>query len=105
MEYVKVGGNEYPATIYGRSSSTINVQMTYAQAAAAFVDGAAWSIISESVDEETGVVSRDEFDKSDFNLAGPITDLRNGTVRVKMGKHTALEDSQELINILMGEEA
>lgn len=114
MEYVKVGGSEYPASIYGRTidgewgnrpTSTIKVQMTYAQAASTFQDGVEWSIISESVDEEGDVVYREEFDKSDFNIAGPITDLRDGYVSVKMGKATPLEEATELLNILMGEEA
>ena len=114
MEYIKIGGSEYPASISGRladgewdgrATKTIKAQMTYAQAMALFVDGAEWSIISESVDEETGEASRVEFDNSDYNIAGPITDMRNGTVSVKMGKHTALEEAQELVNILMGEEA
>ena len=43
-----------------------------------------------------------EFDNSDFCVAGDVTDHRDGTVTVKMGKLTALEET--LLMIYGGEE-
>lgn len=52
-----------------------------------------------------------EWDNSDYNVAGSITDNRNGTCTCKMGKKTQLETEQELrkdaetaAKILLGEE-
>ena len=38
-----------------------------------------------------------EWDNSDYSLSGPITDNRDGTVSIKMGKPTDLEDAMELL--------
>lgn len=111
MEYVKIGETEYPATISGRMqdsewgsrpSKTIKLSMSYADAEAIFRDGLEWSIISEYEDEQ-GQPVRDEFDNSDYSLAGNIIDYRDGTIAVKMGK--SLEVDNEILNILLGEEA
>ena len=40
---------------------------------------------------------RDEYDNSDFNIAGDVTDHRDGTMSIKMGKATDLEDAYELL--------
>lgn len=37
------------------------------------------------------------YDNSDYCVAGDITDHRDGTVTVKMGRLTALEETLELI--------
>ena len=120
MEYVKINGTEYLATISGlmsdkawggRASKTITLAMSYSQAAELFIDGASWSIISEWEEVETGdggdtvVTRREEFDNSDYCVAGDIVAHRDGTVSVKMGKHTELEESQAILGILFGEEA
>ena len=111
MEYVKIGGQEYPATISGlmhdaswgsRSSKTINLDMSYNDAAELFTDGVSWSIISEW--DEDGETVREEYDNSDYSVAGDIVAHRDGTVSVKMGKQTDLEESQALLGILLGEE-
>ena len=52
-----------------------------------FVNEVAWSIIYQE-DSNTDPV---EYDNSDYCVAGPITDNRNGTVSVKMGKLTDIE--------------
>lgn len=115
MEYVKIKGKEYPAQIIGfmedpswdrRESKTIifsNNAITYKKVMDTFVDGAEWSIISEWQEElfdEEGkpfdppqfVTHRDEFDNSDFSLAGEVCNKRDGgTITVKMGKLTDLE--------------
>ena len=51
-----------------------------------------------------------EWDNSDYCVAGPITDNRDGTITAKMGKKTELElareqaaDAEQAAKILMGE--
>lgn len=115
--YVKVGDNQYPASITGRlydsdwddrQTKAIKLQMTYADASALFVDGVKWSIVqgNEEVVEtinEDGEIKRtphtvfEEYDNSDYSLAGDITDHRDGFVTVKMGKLTELEAALELL--------
>lgn len=111
MTYVKINGNLYPATINGslkdrlwadRESKAITLEMDYATALALFVDGLAWSIVMdiEQVQEDGSVIIvQEEYDNSEYDVAGPITDNRNGTVTVKMGKVT----TQELLAVLTGE--
>lgn len=110
MDYIKIGSAEYPATISGkaedkewggRPSKTIKLSMSFADADALFRDGLAWSIVSESEDEE-GQPVREEYDNSDYSVAGQITDFRDGTLAVKMGK--PLEQGNEILNILLGME-
>ena len=108
MEYIKINEAEYPATIYGkikdsdwdgRSTKTITLSMSYADAINLFIDGSKWSIISEEVINENGqdVITRQEFNNDDYNLAGPITDMRDGTLLIKMGKLTELEEAYQLL--------
>lgn len=108
--YVKVNDNEtlYPAVITGRmndenwdnrETKTIKLEMTYEQVKELFVDDVAWSIVQENivqyneVDEngEVQFVEKTEmesYDNSEYCIAGSITDYRDGTVDVKMGKFT-----------------
>lgn len=105
--YLKVNDKLYPATFYGkmrdvewddRESKTIRLEMTYEVAIDLFhVDGVSWSIVDEWVDEETGETVQQEYDNSDFSIAGDITDHRDGTMSVKMGKPTDLEEAYELL--------
>ena len=106
MTYIKINGTTYPAEISGkyndinwegRPSKTIHLEMTPAVAAETFVDDVAWSIIEDSVDEDEQPIQI-EHDNSEYCVAGPITDYRNGTVSVKMGK---IMDG-ELLAILTG---
>lgn len=103
MTYVKINGTTYPAVINGkhidrewndRESKTITLEMPYADAAALFVDGLAWSILmdveQEQEDGSTTTV-HEEYDNSDYSMAGSITDNRDGTLAVKMGKPTKIE--------------
>lgn len=89
MIYLKVQENEYPAYISGRlidrdwdgrASKSITLTMTHAQAAQLFTDGG-------------GTETVQEWDNSDYCVAGPITDHRDGTLTVKMGKYTQLEEA------------
>lgn len=101
MTYVKINDALYPALISGRTadrdwdnreSKAITLEMSYADAMALFVDDLEWEIVYE--DKET----TETYDNSEFSVAGSVTDNRNGTVTVKVGKPT----SDELLAILMG---
>ena len=96
MIYLKVQENEYPAYISGRlidrdwdgrASKSITLTMTHAQAAQLFTDGLGWSIVQrETVPDGTdggGTETVQEWDNSDYCVAGPITDHRDGTLTVK----------------------
>ena len=114
MTYVKINKIEYPAAINGtvtdrawdnRESKTIRLEMAHADALALFVNDAPWSIVErytkEELDEEGNIVTSevvDEYDNSEYCVAGSITDHRDGTVSVKMGKPT----DAELLAIIMG---
>lgn len=129
MIYFKTNNIEYPAGISGkmadrdwdnRKSKAITLEMTYAEAEQLFVDGLSWSIVQRDtvpVYDESGNPTSEtteqvqEWDNSDYNVAGSITDNRNGTCTCKMGKKTQLEAEQELrkdaetaAKILLGEE-
>jgi len=106
MTTVKIGGTEYPAAVSGkvsdaawggRSSKTIRLTMTAAEAAELFVDDVPWSIVTDTVTDEDQE-AREEYDNSEYCVAGDITDHRDGTVSVKMGKITA----GELLAIMTG---
>ena len=80
---------------------------------ALFVDGLAWSIVQQNevpvFDEEgeqTGTEMQEtEFDNSEYCLAGAITDHRDGTITVKMGKPTQAEELEaKLANAVTEEE-
>lgn len=119
MIYFKTAGTEYPASIAGkvadrewegRTSKAITLEMTYAAAAQLFQQGLAWSIVQrELVPEydaagvETGRQSmyEREWDNREYCVPGPITDHRDGTITVKMGKLTQLEKQlQEIREVL-----
>lgn len=129
MIYFKTNNIEYLASIAGkmtdrdwdnRESKAITLEMTYAEAAHLFVDGLSWSIVQRDtvpVYDESGNPTGEtteqvqEWDNSDYNVAGSIMDNRNGTCTCKMGKKTQLETEQELrkdaetaAKILLGEE-
>ena len=129
MIYFKANNTEYPASIAGkitdrdwdgRASKSITLEMEYTAASQLFVDGLSWSIVQRDTvpvyDKDgnpTGETEEQvqEWDNSDYNVAGSITDNRNGTCTCKMGKKTQLETEQELrkdaetaAKILLGEE-
>nr|DAE68998.1 MAG TPA: hypothetical protein [Bacteriophage sp.] len=121
MIYVKVNGTLHPATIDGqmqdytwdnRESKTITMQGTYDKIVELFGDNAPWSIVMKEtvqkrsedgslvLDEAGNPVTEEqtsEWDNSEFAMSGPITDNRDGTVSIKMGKPTDLEDAMELL--------
>ena len=129
MTYIKINDPLYPATISGRvsdkdwdnrASKAITLEMDYVTAIGLFVDGLAWSIVQQNevpvyqVDEngkavldehgnpiQTGTeIKESEWDNSDYDVAGAITDHRNGTITAKMGKITAEEALAELMEVL-----
>ena len=104
---------EYPAEISGvlqnpkwdrRDTKAITLEMTHAQAVGLFVDGLAWGIkqvniypVYDKQGKPTGETTTETqtFDNSDYSVAGSITDNRDGTVTILMGKHTELEIAQD----------
>ena len=114
MTFIKINSTLYPATISGRvadkdwdnrASKSITLEMDYATAAATFTDGVKWSIVQQNEvptydenGEQTGTETREtEFDNSEYNLAGDITDHRDGRITVKMGRLTDLEEAYEIM--------
>ena len=111
MTFVKIGESLFPAQIAGRmkdpawddrASKSITLEMTHAEAVETFVDGLAWAIIHQpepytNENGETVTPEAETYDNSDFCLAGAITDHRDGTITVKMGKLTDLEETLEII--------
>ncbi len=109
MTYIKVNNTLYPATINGkttdydwdkRSTKSITLNMSYAGALALLPDNTPWSIVAKNsvpvydpdTGEQTGeTVDEQEYDNSDYSLSGAITDMRDGTVVIKMGKPTEME--------------
>ena len=108
-EFIKVNGQEYPATlIYNykdrnwdmRETQTLFLTMSHDEAAALLPDNTPWSIVQRDtvdvLDEQgqpTGEAKEvvNEYDNSEYSLAGDITDHRDGTVSIKMGKPTEAE--------------
>lgn len=120
-EFIKVNGQEYPATcIYNykdrnwdmRETQTVHLTMPYAQAAALLLSGTPWSnVFRETKDVldadrnptgETEEVVTEE-DMSAYSLSGAITDHRDGTVSIKMGKPTETESAKATVTALAGE--
>ena len=114
MTYIKINETLYPATISGRmadkkwdnrESKLITLEMDYTNANKLFTNGLAWSIVQKEeipmFDEngtQTGTeIKETEFDNSEYCLAGDITDHRDGTITVRMGKLTALEEAYEIM--------
>ena len=119
--YVKVNNIEHLATVTGdradrswdgRDTKTIMLTMTHAEAAALLPDNTPWSIVQREMvdvlDEQgnpTGETKEvvNEYDNSEYSLAGDITDHRNGTVSIKMGKTTETENAVGAVVALTGE--
>lgn len=101
---VKVNGMELDAVVQtrpsdsawgGRESKAITYAATYQEAIDLFTEGVSWSVVY--VNEEDGTET--ETDMSAFAMAGPVTDNRNGTVTVKMGRYL----DTELMTLSLGE--
>ena len=121
MIYIKVNNTEYPAAVNGvnndrawdgRDVKTVTLTMTATEAAALLPSGTPWSIVMrETVDKldndgnPTGETEEvvNEWDNSDYSLSGAITDHRDGTVSIKMGKPTETENAKATVTALAGE--
>ena len=117
MTKIKIGGKEQEAQIFGIASDTdwggrqrksITLAMDYETAVATFADDVPWSILyqpSDYYDPETQQMVTppvEEYDNSDYCILGDITVHRDGTVTVKMGKPTAEEINQILMEAMQG---
>ena len=113
MTYLKINDTLYPAFFRGRvqdndwggrSSFAATLTMDYETASEIFEDDLAWSLVQQGeavADADGNPVMPEpvETDYSEYCIAGPITDNRDGTVTVKMGK---LLDAEALA-IITGE--
>lgn len=118
--YIKVNNTEYPAEINGnpkdrswgeRDTKTITLTMTAAEVAALLPDNTPWTIVQrETVDvldeqgQPTGETKEvvNEYDNSEYSIAGDLTDHRDGTVSIKMGKPTETENAKATVTALAG---
>ena len=118
--YVKVNNTEYPATVSGdradrtwdgRDTKTVTLTMTHDAVAALLPDNTPWSIVQRDtvdvLDEQvqpTGETKEvvNEYDNSEYSLAGDITYHRDGTVSIKMGKPTETESAKATVTALAG---
>lgn len=119
--YVKVNGTEYPATVNGnltdrnwngRDTKTIYLSMSHDAVAALLPSGTPWSIVMREmrdVLDENGMPTGQteevvtEYDNSAYCLAGQITDYRDGTCSIKMGKPAESELSAATVTALVGQ--
>lgn len=70
---------------YNRDVVTLKIEATFDDAATNFIDGATFTIIDDA---------EQSYEYKDHTMAGQITDHRDGTVTVKMGKaNTAEQDA------------
>lgn len=91
--YAMIGGKKIPfagvkETRSGwgfRNAWGLTMEMSSQEAAELFVDGADWHVLEGDK----------EVDCSEFRIAGPITDNRDGTVTVLMGAQTKEEKIAE----------
>lgn len=120
-EFIKVNGQEYPAKFISkyqdlnwdkRGTKTVTLTMSHDAVAALLPDNIPWSIVQrETVDvldeqgQPTGETKEvvNEYDNSEYSLAGDITDHRDGTVSIKMGKPTESEFSAATVTALVGQ--
>lgn len=119
--YIKINNTEYPAEISGnnaditwdrRGTKSIRLTMSADEVAALLPNNTPWSIVQRDTvpvyDEQTGEQTNtqeveQEWDNSEYSISGPITDYRDGTVSIKMGKPTDAEASSATVVALAGE--
>ena len=95
----------------GRDTKTIHLAMTHDEAAALLPDNTPWSIVQrdtvpkyDSDGQPTGETEEvvNEWDNSAYSLSGAITDHRDGTVSIKMGKPAEEESAKATVTALAG---
>ena len=79
---------------HSREVVTLKLEATYQEAVDNFVQGAVFTIIEE-VTGEDGSTTTVEHYHDDYPTPGSITDHRDGTVTVKMGKANTREQDLE----------
>lgn len=96
---VNIGGKVFDAVVHtrpndtawgGRESKAITAAMTYQEAVETFADDTPWSVVY-GVTLEDGSTQLVQADMSEYAISGPITDNRDGTVTVRMGKYRESE--------------
>lgn len=119
MTYIKANGKIYPAVVsrrmedYGwdsREVKAITLEMAYSEVLDLLHDNTPWSIIvkepllddngNQALDEAGNLILDEEgteIDMSEYSMSGDITDHRDGTVTIKMGKPTDLENAYEML--------
>lgn len=98
----------YRDSAWGRPTCTVTIKASAAEIAALLPNNAPWSLIErEDVLDENGMLTGQtvdhERDMSEYSLAGDITDHRDGTVSIKMGKPTETESAKATVTALAGE--
>ena len=92
---INILGKQMPCTIAtrradpewgGRESKAITVVMTYDEAVETFVDDVDWSVTYDWTADD-GAVHQETEDMSVYAISGPITDNRDGSVTIRMGKY------------------
>ncbi len=118
-QYSKVNGQEYPAKFISkyqdlnwdkRETQTIYLTMTHDAVAALLPDNTPWSIVQRDMvdvlDEQgkpTGETKRSSASTTTARKStGDITDHRDGTVSIKMGKPTEAETAVGAVVALTG---
>lgn len=100
MIYLKINDTLYPASFRqrvqdsdwnNRGSMAITVSMNHEQAAQTFVNGLKWLHVQQPgaySDADGNLVTPEPIvtDYSEYEMAGTITDNRDGTITAKMGK-------------------
>ena len=111
MTFIKINDKLFPGVAShtandrewgGREAMVINAVMTYQEAAELFVNDAEWFTVIQPngrTDEngETIIPDPTTHDQSEYCVAGDITDHRDGTLTIKMGKLTDLEETLDII--------
>lgn len=114
--YLKANNTETPCeaaehyrdSAWGRPTCTVTIKASAAEIAALLPNNAPWSLIEreDALDESgmpTGQTIDHERDMSEYSLSGDITDHRDGTVSIKMGKPTETESTVGAMVALTGE--
>lgn len=98
----------YRDSAWGRPTCTVTIKGSAAEIAVLLPNNAPWSLIErEDVLDESGAPTGQtvdhERDMSEYSLSGDITDHRDGTVSIKMGKPTEVESAKATVTALAGE--
>lgn len=98
----------YRDSAWGRPTCTVTIKGSAADVASLLPNNAPWSLIErEDVPDESGMLTGQtvdhERDMSEYSISGDITDHRDGTVSIKMGKPTETESAKATVTALAGE--